>query len=143
MIFCFLTYHMLFSDVLSCMSFPNLSSLLLLITHFSDFSIFSLLYDSPTTASYFSSLFIFSCTLLLIFVFPHRTSPHFSSPLLHPAIAHIFTQIINIFLLQATSEDMPDFFKRGPGNERYVEVKHVLSPPLLEDAKVKSLTLIF
>ena len=77
-------------------------------------------------------LHLYSYSFILFFSF----LSFLTSPLNHPAIAHIFTQITYFFLLLATSEDMPDFFRRGPGNERYVEVKHVLSPPLLEDAKV-------
>ena len=83
-----------------------------------------------TSLLFFSSYVFFFSSLISL-----------TTPLLYSTISHIFTQIIYIFLLLATSEDMPDFFKRGPGNERYVEVKHVLSPPLLEDATVKSLIL--
>ena len=74
-----------------------------------------------------SSTLIFSSLLLL------SSSHHLSSH-----VHHLSTLLTSSY--PATSEDMPDFFKRGPlGAERYVEVKHVLSPPLLEDAKVKSL----
>ena len=37
-----------------------------------------------------------------------------------------------------SAEGMPDFFDGDDAHDRYVEVKHVLSPPLLDDAKVRS-----